>query len=90
MGLLFRNQRLTPRSHAAALCTARARPLTRRKARRRAPLAHRSSRAHNRAVRHRTLAAPEPARLPAEALKLHTFSLFAKHFKLYRQLIERK
>ena len=32
----------------------------------------------------------EPARLSAEILKLLTFSSFAKHFKLYCQLAERK
>ena len=32
----------------------------------------------------------EPARLPAEVLKLLTFSFFAKRFKLIRQFTERK
>ena len=34
--------------------------------------------------------ASEPARLPAEDLKLQAFSFFAKRFKLYGQLIELK
>ena len=33
-------------------------------------------------------ASPEPARLPAEILKLRTLSFLAKQFKLYRQLAE--
>ena len=42
------------------------------------------SRVARRAVR------KELARLPAEVLKLLAFCSFAKHFKLFRQLVERK
>ena len=47
-------------------------------------------RRRNLAVPSHALATPEPARLLAEALKLLTYSFFAKQFKLYRQLTERK